>query len=326
METAQNVNTNIFKKATKSKSKLRLAIFGISGSGKTYTALEIAKGMGGKIAVLDTEHGSASKYADRFEFDVAEMEKPFSIEKYIKFIKNAEQVGYNILIIDSLSHAWQELLEMIDKLSETKYKGNNWRAWSEGTPIQRNFIDTLLSYNGHILATMRSKTEYAVTNDNGKTNIKRIGTAAEQGKNIEYEFDMLIEMTEEHHCRVLKDRTGKFQDKIITKPDKSFGEQLIAWLNEGVEKLEKSKNLADEIMKEEAGKQKKLEDATEKPELKKEKVDQLTQYNKFYNSLSDEIKFSVKDMTDKQRFDLFNKCKWSIPELDVELTKIEGAV
>jgi hypothetical protein len=272
---------------------------------------------------LDTEHGSASKYADRFDFDVAEMPKPYTIAKYTQFIKNAEQAGYTILIIDSLSHAWQELLEMIDRLTETKYKGNNWRAWSEGTPIQREFIDTLLSFNGHILATMRSKTEYAVTNDGGKTNIKRVGTAAEQGKNIEYEFDMLIEMTEEHHCRVIKDRTGKFQDTIITKPDKAFGEKLIAWLNEGADKPNKPSFIEELKDSDKLGKATTNPD-TKKPESKKEKVDSLTQYNNFYNSLSDDIKFSVKDMTQKQRFDLFAECKWSIAEVDVKLTKMQG--
>lgn len=226
---------NLFQKATKEKSKLRLAVFGISGSGKTYSSLQIATGMGGKIALLDTEHGSARKYADRFEFDVAEMEKPFSIEKYVQFIRGAEAAGYDILIIDSLSHAWQELLEDIEKLSNAKYKGNSWRAWNEGTPKQRAFIDAILSFKGHIIATMRSKTEYIVTQNNGKTDIKRAGTSVEQGKNIEYEFDMLIEMSEEHHCRVIKDRTGKFQDKIIEKPSRIFGENLIAWLNDGAD-------------------------------------------------------------------------------------------
>jgi len=224
----------MFQKAVKSKSKLRLAVFGISGGGKTMTSLRVAKGMGGKIAFIDTEHGSASKYADRFEFDVVELEKPFTVDKYIEAIKAAEDQGYDILIIDSLSHAWQQLLEEVEKLANAKYKGNSFRAWGEGTPTQKRFIEALLSFKGHMIATMRSNTEYSV--EEGGKGVKRIGTKAEQGKNIEFEFDMLMELTEEHLCHVIKDRTGKFQDAIIDKPDEKFGEQLIAWLNDGDEK------------------------------------------------------------------------------------------
>ena len=96
-----------FQKATKTKSKLRLAIFGPSGSGKTYSALRIAKGMSDKIALIDTERGSASKYADRFEFDVLDLEQK-NIDAYMKAIMAAQVAGYEVLIIDSLSHAWQD--------------------------------------------------------------------------------------------------------------------------------------------------------------------------------------------------------------------------
>lgn len=228
-----DAKVNPFSKATKQKSKLRAAVFGIAGSGKTFSALSIASGMGGKIAAIDTEHGSMSKYSDRFSFDVLELTKPFSIEKYVQAIRDAEKNGYDVLIIDSLSHAWQELVAEVEKLAETKYHGNTFRAWGEGTPRQREFIDALLSFRGHVIATMRSKTEYVMTETNGKKEIKRAGLSAEQGKNIEYEFDVLLEMSEEHTCRVLKDRSGKFQDRLIPKPGAEFGAELKAWLDDG---------------------------------------------------------------------------------------------
>ncbi len=224
-----------FQKAVKSKSKLRCALFGPSGSGKTYSALSIAKGIGGKVAVIDSERGSASKYADKFEFDVVDLEKK-SIEEYVQFISEAGVSGYNVLIIDSLTHAWQDLLEEVEKLANAKYRGNTWSAWSEGTPKQRALVNAILSCPCHIMATMRSKTEWQTTQDDrGKSRPVRVGLAPEQGKGIEYEFDMLLELSTDHIANVIKDRTGMFQDKLLTKPGVDFGKELVAWLNTGVD-------------------------------------------------------------------------------------------
>jgi hypothetical protein len=219
-----------FKKAVKSKCKARVAIYGPSGGGKTMSALRIAKGLGGKVAVIDSERGSASKYADRFEFDALELEQP-NIDSMVQGIKAAH--GYGVLIIDSLSHSWQELLQEIDKLANAKFKGNTWSAWSEGTPKQRRLIDAILTFPGHVIATMRSKTEWTQeASSNGKSRPVRVGLAPEQGKGIEYEFDILMAITPEHTAHVEKDRSGMFQDAIIDKPDEAFGEKLAAWLSD----------------------------------------------------------------------------------------------
>jgi hypothetical protein len=227
-----------FKKAEKYKSKLRAALFGASGSGKTFSALAIASGIAErintKIAVIDSEHGSAQKYADIFVFDIVELENK-TIDEYIANIGEAGKAGYGVLIIDSTSHAWQELLEEVDKIGKTKFKGNSWAAWQEGTPKQKKFIDAILSFDGHIIVTMRSKTEWQTTDSDGKKSIKRLGLAPEQGKGIEYEFDLLLEINTDHMAEVIKDRTGKFQDKIIEKPGAKFGQELIDWLNTGAD-------------------------------------------------------------------------------------------
>lgn len=224
-----------FQKAVKSKSKLRCALFGPSGAGKTYSALSIAKGIGGKVAVIDSERGSASKYADKFDFDVVDLEKK-SIDEYVQFIAEAGEAGYSVLIIDSLTHAWQDLLEEVEKLANAKYRGNTWSAWSEGTPKQRALVNAILSCPCHIMATMRSKTEWQTTQDDrGKSRPVRVGLAPEQGKGIEYEFDMLLELSTEHIANVIKDRTGMFQDKLLTKPGVEFGKELVEWLNTGVD-------------------------------------------------------------------------------------------
>lgn len=221
-----------FKKATKAQSKLRLALFGPSGAGKTFSALRIATGLGTPIAFIDTERGSASKYADRFEFDVLELEDP-SIAGYVSAINAAGSSGYPTLVIDSMTHGWQELQEEVEKIAKARYGGNYWSAWSEGTPLQRKLVNAILGYPGHVISTMRSKTEWLVEEKNGKKSPKRVGLAPEQGKGIEYEYDMLIQISTEHIAEVIKDRTGRFQDKLIEKPGEDFGRELLAWLSDG---------------------------------------------------------------------------------------------
>jgi hypothetical protein len=224
-----------FKKATKAQAKLRAAIFGPSGAGKTFTSLRVATGLasGGEIAVIDTERGSASKYADRFAFDVLELDDQ-TIDGYASAIAVAASVGYSVLVIDSLSHGWQSLLEEVEKLAKAKYRGNTWSAWSEGTPMQRRLVQSILTYPGHVIATMRSKTEWTTVDNNGKKTPQRVGLAPEQGKGVEYEFDLLVEISTEHIANVIKDRTGKFQDKLIDRPGEDFGQQLAAWLSDGI--------------------------------------------------------------------------------------------
>ncbi len=227
-----------FVKATKTQSKLRAAIYGPSGAGKTYSGLSIATGIvsvvGGEIAVIDTERCSASKYSDRFDFDVSDMDGKKDIAAYITAISEVVAAKkYSALLIDSLSHAWTDLLADVDKIASEKFRGNTWSAWSKGTPKQAKLIDTLLSAPVHIIATMRSRTEWLEEKgDNGKVKPVKIGLAPIQGKNIEYEFDLLMEMDTEHRATVGKDRTSQFQDQTFV-PDEAFGSKLAKWLLEG---------------------------------------------------------------------------------------------
>lgn len=223
-----------FKKAQKTQVRLRLAMFGPAGAGKTYSALRLGTGMlrdGERMAVIDTEFGSSAMYADQFDFDMLVLEKP-SIDMMVKAIQAAAQNGYTVLVIDSLSLSWQELLDEVDRLARAKYGGNTWSAWSEGTPKQRRMIRALLAYPGHIIATMRSKTEWSTTVENGKVRPVRVGLAPEQGKGIEYEFDMLMTISTSHEAHVIKDRTGKYQDQSF-QVDEAFGQELREWLESG---------------------------------------------------------------------------------------------
>lgn len=226
-----------FTKATKAKAKARIALYGPSGSGKTFSALRIATGLGGKIGFIDTERGSASKYADRFGFDVDELQDR-TIDGYCHAFKEAASVGIDVLIVDSLTHAWEELLQDVERIAKAKYKGNTWSAWNEGTPKQRQLVNAILDFPGHILVTMRSRTEWENEKDErtGKSKPVRVGLAPQQGKGIEYEFDILLEINQDHFGTVVKDRSGKFQDKTIEKPGEDFGKELAAWLSDGVER------------------------------------------------------------------------------------------
>jgi len=226
-----------FKKAERTKLWARVAIFGPSGSGKSFTAMRIANGLaqraGGKIAVIDTENRSMSKYADRFDFDVDDLGDK-TIDSYIQSMNDAIKNGYKILVIDSLTHSWKELLEEVDRIAAKNFGGNSWAAWSKGTPKQNKLINAIVNFPGHLIVTMRSKTEWSLgNNEEGKKTVTRNGMSPEQGKGIEYEFDILMDINQGHMAEIQKDRTGKFQDKIIEKPGEDFGEALYDWLNTG---------------------------------------------------------------------------------------------
>lgn len=222
----------MFQKATKTQRKLRLALFGPAGSGKTYSALGIARGLagaGGKVAVIDTERASASLYADAFDFDTASLDRA-SIEAVTGALTAAGRAGYDVVVIDSLSHAWQELLAEIDALAARSFRGNTHAAWAQGTPKQRALVAAILGYPGHVIVTMRAKTEWVIEdNDRGKKTPRAVGLAPEQGKGIEYEFDLLAEV-DRASLRVIKDRTGRYQDQTIDRPGAPLGAELAAWL------------------------------------------------------------------------------------------------
>lgn len=231
--------TFTFKKAVRSASKLRLALSGTSGSGKTYGALLLAKGIGGKIAVIDTERGSASLYADMSgmpEFDVLDLDAPFTPERYTEAIKAAEDAGYDILIIDSMTHEWNGkggCLEEVERIAKARYRGNSWSAWNEMTPRHRQFVDAMLTSKLHIIATMRSKTEMAQEDVNGKKVIKKLSMKVEQRDGVDYEFTIMFDLVHDgHFANASKDRTGLFSsrtDPLILTPE--VGAEIKKWLD-----------------------------------------------------------------------------------------------
>ena len=225
-----------FTKASKAKAKARIAIYGPAGAGKTFTALSLAAGLapeGTRVAVVDTEHGAASKYADRFDFDTMNMDAA-SVESYIEAIEAAGTAGYGVVVLDSITHAWQAVLEDVDRAKAAG--ANSFAVWAKHTPRQKRLVNAILRSPCHVVATMRSQTEWVQSQDNkGKNKPERVGLKPEQGKGIEYEFDILLQINTEHIATVEKDRSGKFQDDIIDKPGVKFGREIAAWLSEGVD-------------------------------------------------------------------------------------------
>jgi len=215
-----------------------MTLDGPAGAGKTLTALRFAHGLaqGGKIALIDTERGSASKYVGdtydgvQFKFDVVELLQ-FSPDRYVEAIQAAGRAGYSVLVIDSLSHAWEGTggaLEMKQKA------GDGWSAWKTVTPPHTRMVDNILQSPMHVITTMRSRMEYVQkTNDQGKIVIEKIGMAPIQRPGMEYEFDLVCDMNQQHIMTVSKSRCAAVADMTVDHPGAEFIRLVIDWLNSG---------------------------------------------------------------------------------------------
>ena len=223
------------RKAERKKAKLRLGIAAPSGAGKTYGALLLAFGLGGKVGLIDTEHGSGDLYAHLGEYDIINIEAPYSVVKYTQAIKAFEDSGYTTIIIDSLTHAWAGDGGLLDKQGKLADRGtNSFAAWRTITPEHNNLVDAMLKSPCHIIATMRAKQEYVLeTNDKGKQQPKKVGMAPVQREGMEYEFTVMLDVDMNHIASASKDRTSLFDGQFF-KLCADTGKTLLAWLETGV--------------------------------------------------------------------------------------------
>lgn len=233
-----------FKKASRTKSKLKLAMTGPSGSGKTYSALLLASGLGNKIAVIDTENGSASLYAGAPgmpDFDVLEISPPFLSSKYEEAISAASRAGYDVLVIDSISHQWSGeggILDRKEKEQMAKPALNSYTLWAKYTPEHERFKSAINNAPIHVIATMRSKQEYVLeTNEKGKSAPKKVGMAPIQRDGAEYEFTTVFDLAVTHYANVSKDRTGLFDGQVFICT-KETGEKILEWAQTGADRKE----------------------------------------------------------------------------------------
>lgn len=227
-----------FTRATKEQSKLRLALCGTAGTGKTFTSLAVGTELvpGGRVALIDTERGSASLYADRFTFDTLNLDT-HSPDTYVEAIRAAEQAGYDVIIIDSLSHAWagrDGALEQVDKIAKRSQSGNTFTAWRDVTPKHNKLIDAIVACRSHVIATMRSKTEWILEeNDKGKKTPRRVGMEPIMRSGVEYEFTVVGDVNLDHQLVITKTRCAALTDAVIDKPGAQFARTLRDWLSSG---------------------------------------------------------------------------------------------
>jgi len=222
------------KKATRKQVKLRLNISAPSGAGKTYSALRMAKGLCGdwsKIAVIDTENGSASLYSDLGDFNVVDLSPPFQPEKYIQALKACEDAGIEVVIIDSSSHEWTCLLEENEVLAQASFRGNTWSAWSKTTPRHDKFVNAVLHCNAHVITCTRSKMETVM--GEGKK-VHKVGMKDQQREGWEYELTVSLNIDRDTHlASPSKDRTNLFEGKQPFLITEETGELIANWCNSG---------------------------------------------------------------------------------------------
>lgn len=228
-----------FVKAQRKAVKIKLAITGPSGSGKTYSALRLAFGLGERVALIDTENGSGSLYADVNrdgigEYDTLEIQAPFTVRKYADAIREAVKEGYDVVVVDSITHAWAGaggLLEQKDALDNRGGNQNRFANWGGITKQHEEFKAALLESPIHLIATMRSKTEYQ-QDDNRK--VHKLGTAPIQRDGMDYEFTIVFDVDQSHSAVASKDRTNRF-DQFTGKLTEQHGAQIRTWLAGGIE-------------------------------------------------------------------------------------------
>ena len=221
------------RKAQRKQAKIKLALQGSSGSGKTYSALLLASGMTAwpKIAVIDTENHSADLYAHMGEFNVLQLSKPFSPERYIAAIETCEEAGMEVIIIDSITHEWDGSGGILDV--HGNLPGNSFANWAKMTPRHNAFVQRILESPCHIICTIRTKTDYVLSEKNGKMVPEKVGLKGITRDGMDYEFTIVLDLDLKHNASASKDRTGLFMDKpegIITQ---EYGRRILQWCNRG---------------------------------------------------------------------------------------------
>jgi hypothetical protein len=227
------------KKATRAAVKIKIFLSGPSGSGKTDGALALARNFAGptaRICVIDTERESASYYADRYEFDTLALDAPYHTDRYIEALRLAVEAGYDVVIIDSLTHQWSGvggILERKEQL-DSRPNSNSFTNWAKFTPETERFRNALLEAPVHLIACCRAKQEYVLGDGgSGKRKVEKMGLKPEQRDGLEYEFGVALQLQMDHRAEATKDRTGVFEGKIANLKDAAVARALRAWLDAG---------------------------------------------------------------------------------------------
>lgn len=218
--------------SSKKQAKIKLALQGCAGSGKTYSALLLAYGLCNdwtKIAIIDSENGSADLYAHLGSYNVLSLSENFTPETYIEAIKVCEAANMEVIIIDSISQCWDYLLEYHANL-----QGNSFTNWQKITPRINAFMQKVLQSNSHVICTMRCKQDYVLSEKNGKMIPEKVGLKAVMRDGIDYEFTIVFDVNMKHQAIVSKDRTNLFAGKPDFTITPTTGQIILDWCNNGV--------------------------------------------------------------------------------------------
>ena len=238
-----------FRKVTRKKAKIRLGLSAVSGGGKTYSAILIAKGMTddlSKVAIIDTENGSADLYEHLGDYNVVPLSAPYTPEKYIEAIKFCESKGIEVIIIDSITHEWDGkggILEISNSM-----EGNSYTNWAKITPRHQSFIDAILQSTCHVITTVRRKQDYEMTtNSKGKLVPQKVGLKEVTRDGFEYELTLNLELDTKHNASVSKDRTGLFAGKPDFVPSEETGKKILEWCESGLDVIQQIKDAIENL-------------------------------------------------------------------------------
>jgi hypothetical protein len=220
----------MFRRAQRRRSRLRLGLTGPSGSGKTFSALILAKGLGGFIAMIDSENGSGENYSDLCDFDVATVVQPYSPRLYLERIRHAEEAGYDILVIDSLSPVWVYMKDLQARTALSLNQKDLDLAWMEIKDQWDALIEAILLSRCHIIMTIRSRTVYQIVQDHGTARVLRLGMDLVCPEGLEYQLQVVFDLsTDSHEASVVKDRLHLFNGQPFV-PSEAIGKKLRQWL------------------------------------------------------------------------------------------------
>jgi AAA domain len=206
-----------------------MALQGPSGSGKSFSALQIAKGLCLKwesIAVIDTENGSSELYSHLGPYQVLQLAPPFSPERYIEAISVCEKAGIEVVILDSITHEWENLIDFHASMA-----GNSFTNWAKVTPRHNAFVQKLLQTPMHVISTIRTKQDYVLNEKNGRMVPEKVGLKSVQRDGLEYEFTLVFDLDMKHHATASKDRTGLFVGKPAEQLSSETGKLIQQWCN-----------------------------------------------------------------------------------------------
>lgn len=219
------------RQSQRRKAKIKMALQAPSGAGKTMSAILLAKGLCNgdlsRVVVIDTENGSADLYAHLGNYNVISLKPPFTPQQYVEAINVCEKANMEVIILDSISHCWDYLLDYHSSLA-----GNSFTNWAKIKPLEKSFIDKILQCDAHVIATMRTKQDYVLNQKDGKFIPEKVGLKAVQRDGVDFEFTLVLDIDIKHYAIASKDRTSLFMDKPEFKITPEIGSKILEWCNQ----------------------------------------------------------------------------------------------